>query len=133
MKKIFILLLIAIFTCSVQARPHHSWHHRDWLGLTIGAAIVTAIATTPPTPTVQETVIVAQPAPIIVQQPPTPIVTTTPIIVQQPAPIIVQQPTYVAPVVRPMPSPPPPPPPHWRRLPLPPPPPRRHHRPAYRR
>lgn len=121
MKKIFTLLLIALFACSAQAR-HHSWHHQDWLGLTIGAAIVTAIAATPPAPVVQETVVVAQPAPVVVQQPivtAAPVVTTTPIVVQQSAPVIVQQPIYTAPIIHPV--LPPPPPPRWHR----PPPPRR--------
>lgn len=66
MKKLFTILLITLITCSAQAR-HHSWHHQDWLGLTIGAAIVTAITATPPAPVVQETVVVAQPAPVVVQ------------------------------------------------------------------
>lgn len=136
MKKLFTLLLIALFTYSAQAR-HHAWHHQDWLGLTISAAIVTAIAATPPEPIVQETVIVTQPAPVIVQQPvvtttpvvTTPIVVKQPVVVQQPAPVIVTAPVIPLPLpsrlfFRPLPPPPPP-----RRAP---PPPRRPGRPHRR-
>ena len=115
MKKIFTILTLIAFVSTSQARG--SWHHDDWIGLGIGIAAVTALATVSVPQTVrQETVVVQQtPTYVVPAQP------TQTIIVERP----IQ--TYVPPVqIVPMPPPPRRPPHYYHPRPLPPPPPPRH-------